>query len=182
MMETRPRGLLAKHGPTIAEVDWAAAYADQLPRVYNYFRFRVGDDLLAEELTAQTFERAWRERGRYRSDLGAFSTWLFTIARHLGMNHRRDHRAARELPLEWVTGLHDRQPVEDLVEQRENLGRLRLLLARLPATEQELIRLKYGAGLTNRAIARLIGLSESNVGTRLHRTVQRLRADWEEER
>ena len=46
--------------------------------------------------------------------------------------------------------------------------------------ERELVSLKYGAGLTNRAIARLLGLTESNVGTILHRTVTRLRAGWDE--
>ena len=48
----------------------------------------------------------------------------------------------------------------------------------LPPREQELVALKYGAEATNRAIAELTGLSESNVGTILHRVVQALRRDW----
>ena len=48
----------------------------------------------------------------------------------------------------------------------------------LPEREREVIALRYGSGLTNRAIARLTGLSESNVGTILHRTVARLREAW----
>jgi RNA polymerase sigma-70 factor (ECF subfamily) len=70
--------------------------------------------------------------------------------------------------------------VEEVVAEREERDRLAALLARLPARERELIALKYGAGLTNREIARLSGLSETNVGTILHRTVQRLREEWEE--
>jgi RNA polymerase sigma-70 factor (ECF subfamily) len=50
----------------------------------------------------------------------------------------------------------------------------------LPERERELLSLKYGAGLTNRAIARLTGLSESNVGTLLHRTIAGLRTEWDE--
>ena len=46
--------------------------------------------------------------------------------------------------------------------------------------ERELLALKYGAELTNRAITRVTGLSESNVGTILHRTIQQLRAGWDE--
>ena len=46
-------------------------------------------------------------------------------------------------------------------------------------TERELLALKYGADLTNRAIARVTGLSESNVGTILHRTVLALRTRWD---
>jgi DNA-directed RNA polymerase specialized sigma24 family protein len=48
------------------ELDWDALYCDQLPRIYNYFRFRVGTDADAEDLTARTFESAWRARERYR--------------------------------------------------------------------------------------------------------------------
>ena len=54
------------------------------------------------------------------------------------------------------------------------------LLADLGDRERELVALKYGAGLTNRAIAVSTGLSESNVGTLLHRTVTALRAAWPE--
>lgn len=51
-------------GVFAAELDWDALYADQLPRLYNYFRFRAGTDADAEDLTAHTFERAWRSRER----------------------------------------------------------------------------------------------------------------------
>ena len=51
-----------------SELDWDALYADQAPRVYNYFRFRLaGADI--EDLTSRTFEKAWRSRARYRRDL-----------------------------------------------------------------------------------------------------------------
>jgi RNA polymerase sigma-70 factor (ECF subfamily) len=55
------------------------------------------------------------------------------------------------------------------------------MLKELAIRERELIALKYGGGLTNREIARATGLSESNVGTILHRVVGRLRARWEDE-
>ena len=73
-------------------IDWNALYAEQLPRVYNYFRYRVGDDALAEDLTTATFEKAWRSRKRFRRDRAAFSTWLFTIARNVAIDHFRRRR------------------------------------------------------------------------------------------
>jgi len=63
-------------------------------------------------------------------------------------------------------------------ERRSDLGRLAALTASLPDRERDLIALRYRAGLSNRAIAPLVGLSESNVGTILHRTVQTLRSRW----
>jgi RNA polymerase sigma-70 factor (ECF subfamily) len=157
--------------------DWEALYARELPRVYNFFRYRVGDGALAEDLTAATFEKAWRARDRYRRDLGAFSTWLFTIARRVAVDHFR--RARPEVPLEAARRQAGEASPEDAAAQRRDAARQARLLAELPAAERELVALKYGAGLTNREVARLTGLSETNVGTRLHRMVLKLRRAWE---
>jgi RNA polymerase sigma-70 factor (ECF subfamily) len=56
--------------------------------------------------------------------------------------------------------------------------RLAVLLQRLPERERELLAMKYGAGMTNRAIATATGLTESNVGTIVHRAVRTLRERW----
>jgi RNA polymerase sigma-70 factor (ECF subfamily) len=160
------------------EADWDALYADQLPRVFNYFRFRVGDRATAEDLTSQTFEKAWRARHRYRRDLAGFSTWLMTIARNVATDHwrrRRDHA-----PLEEAEGLAGGETPHEEHERRERSTRLARLIATLDEIDRELVSLKYGAELTNRAIARHLRLTETNVGTRLHRVVQKLRAGWDE--
>lgn len=159
------------------EVDWEAAYQTDLPRIYNFFRYRVGDDGVAEDLTAETFERAWRNRHRYRYDLAAFSTWLFTLAKNIAADYFR--KLHPEIPLDAVTNMADDEAVESLIQQRSDFERLSTLLAQLTDRDRELIALKYGAGLTNRAIARLNGMSESNVGTILHRVTQQLRVEWE---
>lgn len=160
------------------EADWDALYADQLPRVYNFFRYRVGNGPEAEDLTSVTFERAWRARDRYRRDLGAFSTWLMTIARRVAIDAHRRAASRRHVPLEEATGLAAGPTPEEAAARRSDFERLAALLATLPDRDRELLALKYGAGLTNRAIARLTGLTESNVGTILHRTIRGLRADW----
>jgi len=159
-----------------ADVDWDVVYSEQLPGVYNFFRYRVGDGPVAEDLTSITFEKAWRARHRYRRDLAGFATWLLSIARNVAVDHYR--AARRHAPLEEAADVAGSATPEDLAEQRSDLERLGRLLEALPDRERELVALKYGAGLTNRAIARMTGLSESNVGTLLHRTVQTLRARW----
>jgi len=52
---------------------------------------------------------------------------------------------------------------------------LQVCLAGLPQQEQEIISLKFGAEMNNRQIAKVLGLSESNVGTKLYRAVRKLR-------
>jgi RNA polymerase sigma-70 factor (ECF subfamily) len=157
-------------------VDWEAVYAEQLPRIYNYFRFRVGHGADAEDLTARTFEKAWRGRDGFRNNLGAFSTWLLAIARNVATDHFRARRPA--LPLDAADHVDTGTTPEDQAAGRSDMARLQRLTRGLPERDRELLALKYGAQLTNRAIAELTGLSESNVGTILHRTVQMLRDAW----
>lgn len=161
------------------DADWDALYADQLPRVYNYFRYRVGSGPVAEDLTSLTFEKAWTARHRYRRNLAGFSTWLMTIARNVATDHWRRRRV--HAPLEAAEHVAGGEEPHALAERRDDFERLARLLAGLPERDRELIALKYGAGLTNRAIARQARLSETNVGTILHRAVQKLRADFEPE-
>ena len=137
----------------------------------------MGDDQIAEDLTAETFEKAWKHRERYREDLASFSTWLFIIARRIAADHFRKRR--RTVPLEEAMRLAGPQTLEEEAQERGQFTRLSALLARLAERERELVALKYGAGLTNRAIARISGLSESNVSTILHRLTSQLRAKLE---
>jgi RNA polymerase sigma-70 factor (ECF subfamily) len=160
------------------EIDWDAAFAEALPRVYNFFRYRVGDGPLAEDLTSVTFEKAWRARDRYRQDRAALGTWLFAVARNVAVDHFRSRRPT--VSLEEAAEVPGGPTPEDLAVRRSDHERLGRRLVRRPERERELLALKYGAEFTNREIARMTGLSESNVGTILHRAVEALRADWDQ--
>ena len=159
-----------------AEPDWDAVYATELPRVYNFFRYRCGNEALAEDLTSRTFEKAWRARHRYRRDLAGFGTWLLTIARNVAIDQLRSERPYSRL--EDAPELADRATPEDESALVSDLERLVSLVERLPQRDREILAFKYGAEATNRTIAELTGLSESNVGTILHRAVQTLRELW----
>jgi RNA polymerase sigma-70 factor (ECF subfamily) len=161
---------------SLADPDWEAVYTEQLPRVFNFLRYRLGNETLAQDLTSRTFEKAWRDRHRYRRDIAKFSTWLLQIARNVVADYyrtRHEHaplEAAEQVPAEGT-------PEEEAVI-RSNFERLSVLTEQLADRERELLALKYGAGATNRAISEVTGLSESNVGTILHRAVQMLREKW----
>jgi RNA polymerase sigma-70 factor (ECF subfamily) len=167
---------VARESIAAAEINWKAVYAEQLPRVYNYFRFRVRRQADIEDLTARTFEKAWKARDRYRRDLGGFSTWLFEIARNVATDYLRSSRS--HLLLEAARDVPSGATPEQDVSRASDMARLIKLMAHLSERQRELLALKYGAAINNRLIAKITGLTESNVGTILARVVEKLRAQW----
>ncbi|MEW5958591.1 MAG: sigma-70 family RNA polymerase sigma factor [Chloroflexota bacterium] len=169
----------ARQASVIDEEVFAQLYQTHLAGVFNYCLFRVSQRAVAEDLTADAFERAWRARHSYRPERAAFGTWLFTIARRVVTDWQR--RQSRRP----VTGLDDWQSAETLapdrqLEETEEQVQLRRLLHTLNPPEQELIALKFGAGMTNGEIGRVIGKSDTAVGSALYRLMQKLRAKWDE--
>lgn len=157
------------------DINWDSVVNDELPRLYNYFRYRLGDETVAEELTSVVLEKAWTKRHRYRKDRAAFSTWLFAIAQKEVLMYLRKRRVTLPISMaEAVTG----DTTEDMVQHTQDIRQLSYLLTNLPEREREILALKYGADLNNREIAVVMELSESNVGTILNRVLQRLHGQW----
>jgi RNA polymerase sigma-70 factor (ECF subfamily) len=159
-----------------AAPDWDAVFTEELPRVHSFFRYRLGPVPEVDDLTSRTFEKAWRARHRYRRDLAGFRTWLLSIARNVAIDHLRVHRP--HLPLDAAASVAGPGTPEETMVRQSEAARLAALLADLSDRDRELVALKFGAGMTNRAIARATGLTESNVGTILHRAVDTLRGRW----
>ncbi len=132
----------------------------------------------AEDVTAVAFERAYRKRDRFDARRGSRRAWLFGIARNAALDELRRAGRTAELFAEPADGS---EPAAD--EQAElSLSRaaLRDALAKLDPRERELIALKFFAGLGNAEIASVLGISASNTGTRLHRTIDKLRRSCDE--
>jgi RNA polymerase sigma-70 factor, ECF subfamily len=163
---------------TLNTAAFAALYDYYFSRVYNYVRYRLQDADATDDVTAQVFERALNSIGSYRPEKAPFSAWLFAIARNAVNDYLRAQRRRRWLSLDllWEWGSSEPQPVE-IVAADELQHKLLGAVARLDSRERDLIGLKFAAGLTNRRIAKLTGLSENNVGVILYRAVRRLRAE-----
>lgn len=178
-MITQPR-LSERLTAVTQPVDWDAVFTTLLPKVYRYFCYRVGEGALAEDLTATTFEKAWTKRVRYRRDLSSFATWVFTIARNVATDHFRTAREA--VPLADASAVvADVLSPEAAFEQREHFARLARHIGQLPEREQEILALKYGAGMGQQEIAALTGLTASHVGVIVHRAVKQLRVRMEDD-
>jgi RNA polymerase sigma-70 factor (ECF subfamily) len=157
---------------------FAAIYDHYFPRIYNYVRYRVSDAARVDDLTALVFERALAGIHSYRPERAGFATWLFAIARNAVNDWLRGQQRRRWLSLEALSGRASPEPQpEDIVAANETRAQLLAAMGCLSKRERDLIALKFAAGLTNRRIAELTGLSASNVGVILYRAVRRLRAE-----
>lgn len=161
---------------------FATLYDHYAPRIYTYMRYRVDDVPTAEDLTAEAFEQALIKLPNYRPERAPFSAWLFGIAHHVVSHHYRAQNGHRWLPLDAAADhASDTMPPEYAAIQEEAQHRLMAAVAGLDNRERDLLALKFAGGLNNRQIAEITGLSESNVGVILHRSIKQLRDMLKEE-
>jgi len=151
-------------------------YDTYFARVFTYARYRCGDDAIADDLVAQVFERVFSHLADYDAQRGPLEAWLFAIARNVINNHLRAENLREHLPLEQCEQQADAAALpEEALIQGETQAEILEALTFLSERERDLVGLKFTAGLTNRRIAEITGLSENNVGVILYRAIQRLR-------
>jgi RNA polymerase sigma factor (sigma-70 family) len=159
---------------TTADADsFASLYERTFPRVYAYVASLLRDRVAAEDVTAQAYERAYRKRRGYKPSRGSREAWLFGIARNAALDElrRRRRRAALEVDPEDAAA----PAPEDEADRLFRRETVRAALATLEGAERDLLALKFSGGLSNADIARVLGTSETNAGTRLHRAITKLR-------
>ena len=155
------------------EIDFESLYRASRDDVYAYVAGMVRDRAAAEEVTAAAFERALTRRSSYKPDRGSPRAWLFGIARNAAYDELR--RRGRQAELTAEPADLDSHGFDERTEHSERRLAVSAALERLEPHERELIALKFFAGLENREIARVLGIGESNAGTKLHRAMTKLR-------
>jgi RNA polymerase sigma-70 factor (ECF subfamily) len=155
---------LAGRSPGFAEV-----VAEQLDAVYRYLVYLTGDRSAAEDLTAETFEKAFRSWRRFDPRRASSRTWLCRIARSVAVDwfraetrrRRREETYTRDLP-----------PAEELGEGLP--PELESALRELSPAEREVVALRILLELDGPSAARVLGISQTACSTRLSRALRRL--------
>lgn len=163
----------AKDAPRAGDLAFDRLYRSSRDDVYAYVASLLRDDAAAEEVTAAAFERAYRKRNRFDPERGEPRAWLFGIARNAALDELR--RRGRQAELATEPADLESFGGEEGTEHSERRLAVSAALERLEPRERELIALKFFAGLANAEIAQVLGISESNAGTKLHRAMTKLR-------
>lgn len=159
-------------------------YTEYQSAVYRYVRFRVATREVAEDVTSVVFMKALRAFGRYDPGRASPKTWLLRIARNAVTDHLRSlkRRGSLHVSLDRIPDLvADIPSHEERVIKQERIQRLLNGARSLRKADQEVLSLRYGAGLDNSEIADHLGISNNAVAVRVHRALKRLKAVVESE-
>jgi RNA polymerase sigma-70 factor, ECF subfamily len=145
------------------------------PRILRYLRHWTGNEQDAEDLTQETFLKAYRRLGQC-SHARSLGGWLFTIARRSALNF---HRARRSRPSNCME-LHPDLPEPARANAGADADDRIWEAARTLASEYfEVLWLRYAEDLSVAEIGRALALSALNVRVRLHRARRQLRRQLE---
>jgi RNA polymerase sigma-70 factor (ECF subfamily) len=156
-----------------ADAEFERLYRASRDDVYAYVATLMRDRFAAEDVTALAFERAYRRRSSFRPGRGTPRAWLFGIARNAALDELR--RRARSAAAGGDPADESAPAPEDEAEMGARRLAVRAALESLRPRERELVALKFFAGLSNAELATVLGTTETNAGTRLHRAIHKLR-------
>lgn len=149
-------------------------------RVFKYICYRINNHYAAEDLCSQVFETVMRKYHSYSPDKSGFDVWLFAIVRNAVTDYFRSRKTKRHFSLDAIMEMVFPKPSpEELAIRDDNNRALFHALAQLREKERNIIAMKYGAGLKNSDIAQVMGVSDSNIGVVLHRSLKKLQQTLE---
>lgn len=143
------------------------AYADD---IFRYLLVHVRDRQLAEDLTADTFTKAWMRLDSF--DFKQPRPWLYTIARNTMTDYwRKKH----PLPLEGEELVSDKEPLEEQVGKQLSAEAMQAAVSRLPDDMRSVVTMRFMLGYSAKKTAESLGLSEGNVRVVQYRALKKLK-------
>jgi RNA polymerase sigma-70 factor (ECF subfamily) len=153
-------------------MDFAEIAREHVHDVYRFLLYTTGDRTVAEDLAGDTMERAFRDRHKYDPTRARPRAWLLAIARTTAIDHYRREQRRRRYEIPGDADVAD--PADGPGISNDLSAALESGLLKLTAADREVIALRVILDLDPRAAARLVGVSESALTTRLSRALARL--------
>jgi RNA polymerase sigma-70 factor (ECF subfamily) len=151
---------------------FASVAEEHLDDVHAYLVYLTGDRTVAEDLTAETFERALRMWRRYDPRRAGAKTWLCQVARSTALDHFRSEERRRRREERYAA--RESQEVSEPTLGGGLSAELERALLELSPGEREVVVLRIVLELDGETSGRVLGISPTACSTRLSRTLQKL--------
>lgn len=148
------------------------------PYINAYFRQRRIEDQNCEDLSSAVFEKALKGIDNFRWQGLSLSSWLYKIARNVLIDYFRDSKKTRltTYSIEVIDNLPSTMDTpEEKALKDDTSFLLSRILGELPEREARIVYLKFFEGYTNKSIAEIVNLTETNVSTIIYRAVNKFR-------
>jgi RNA polymerase sigma-70 factor (ECF subfamily) len=156
-----------------------ALYDRYSGRVYGLTLRILGDRMLAEEATQDTFLKLWNRAGLFRAERGSLVVWLLTIARRTALDRLRleSRRPALSESYDIGDGWHTLADANSLSEENR-WHSLSFAVQSLSPEHRQVIELAYYQGMSQSEIAEVLGWPLGTVKTRMRAALENLRHAW----
>src|SRR5437764_1050419 len=158
---------------------FADVVAENLDAVYRYLVYLTGDRVAAEDLAAETFEKAYRGWRRFDPHRGAPRTWLCRIAHSVAVDWFRAEARRQRREENYM---RDAEMLQESVFADGLSPELDQALHRLTPAEREVVALRVLLELDGPSAARVLGISGTACSTRLSRALKRLEEEMSDVR
>ncbi len=148
-------------------------YDFYVDNIYRFIYFKVHSED-AEDLTELVFIKAWEKRKKYNSKKGAFSSWIYTIARNTVIDHYRVRKETSELH-ENIQDDKKRSDPQRLAEESLSAEKLRSAIAKLPPNYRDVLLLRFIEDMDYSEISKTLGKTEGAVRITQFRALKELR-------
>ncbi len=156
-------------------------YKIYLNKIYRFVYFLVYNEPLAEDITQNTFFKAWNSIQRFSVDKGTFQSFLYTIARNTVIDYQRKKK---DTILDPVSELYieSHENIENDFIRKEEGKRVRDALKFLPEFDRELIVLRYFEEMSYHDIAQVFKKNEGALRVKIHRALRLIKKVYEREK
>jgi len=171
-METSEQKAIARcQGGEIAA--FGELYDAYIKKIYDFVYYKTLHKETAEDLVSLIFTKAMEKIGTYRGEQGAFSSWLYRIARNTVIDHYRTHKKEKNVDDVWdLSGDDD---IERDTDARAQLTKVEAYLQTLSAEQRDIIIMRLWQGMSHAEIADALGKQEGAIKVAYSRAMKELR-------
>lgn len=177
LVDPRTASLLrSDEGESSKRAAVAGLYETHFERVARYIAVRIGDVQEAEDLASEVFVKAVRAADSYKEMGPPMEAWIFKIAHNIVVDHlRKKGRRPRRVPLEEASSMPAKSDPDEHVEREQEIAQLQRVIQQLGGRQQQVLALRFGAGMTSEQVGKVIGKTTGAVRVMQSEAIKQLR-------